>query len=275
MDRSQPQPQMESTIPIEYRKIYSPELQHVAHSTLEPVLPSPKEYPSKYTVIPLPEDSAKYLYDAPQETLSRPSPWTRWPFLILYAILIAVLSGVIGGIAGRSIESNRHSGGESPGTAASTPLPGACPSVPNGNATENNATTTAAGVVIPYFDCERDDRKTLTSNHSKIDYKLYCDVDWTGGDGDSIRISTQSGSACIEACSTMESLKDKNNGTGCVGVLFVPQWTDPDVAMRANNNVPMNCFLKRKVSAYPLRDKNKRQDIKQVVAMCLKSSCPP
>ena len=93
---------------------------------------------------------------------------------------------MIGGLAGKFIEEKNHKGSSNAENASVVASPSACPSVVPSSGVNGTATSNAtAGLALPFLDCERDDRKILTSNFSKIDFKLYCDVDWTGGDGDS------------------------------------------------------------------------------------------
>ncbi|KAF2018226.1 hypothetical protein BU24DRAFT_449727 [Aaosphaeria arxii CBS 175.79] len=247
-----------------------------SHSTLEAV---PKQYPSKFTVLPTADDTPKYFYEPPPAESSPPSKAARYttrPFLIIYAILIAIIAGVVGGVAGKFIEANnkgvdptRCSSGQSGSPLEA--VPSLCPQPPN--PTKNDTNATAQAITIPFVDCDKVDEQFVTSDLSKVPYRIFCDVDWSSGPDpqpDIVAILAASPSECIEACDSINIFN--GSSAPCAGGIYVPEWFDGERAMADNNNKPQNCFLKPRLARLPKRNTNHK--IKQVLGLCVPKACP-
>lgn len=191
---------------------------------------------------------------SPDDTV-KPQRWTRWPFLLLYALLIAVIAGVIGGIIGKSISKDAR-----PDTT--TPINDTNPR----NSSSNDNSTRI--LTIPATGCPADihDQKYMTnvSRRWKVDYTTVCATRWT--DPQLTALSAATVSDCIEACQSYNSANPPNANT-CLGASFVPRWWDQEQAM-AQKNEPFNCFLMKNNT---ILNKNKREF--EIVALCLKDAC--
>ena len=76
-------------------------------------------------------------------------------------------------------------------------------------------------------------------------FRRYCNADFVGAD--LIGTTAPSWDLCMETCASflMFNSNLKANVT-CAGVVFIPGWTDPKLAV-GNTSYPGNCFLKNQM----------------------------
>ena len=168
------------------------------------------------------------LYASP----TRQRLWTRWPFLLLFGILIALIAGLIGGFIGKAISGNKQHNSD---TARAHPGPGtdnaqasACSSANPSTPTSSTAPTPDQ-IVVPQTGCPDTTGRTFQSTFSNTTFKLFCNVNWVGGDIASIYATSLSD--CVESCNTVNQygLIDKS----CLGATFVPAWANRTLAMQS------------------------------------------
>jgi len=242
------------------------------NSTKEVAKHSDLEYNNAYAEYPeVVPHTAPYRFSA-----SRYGPGAKGPsasrkyvkpvLIVASIILVALIAAIIGGMVSKKIEHDNcnasvshlkeqqnQGGNQSLITTKTVTMAAPSSSLSASSSPSATQSATQPADPTPTTGCPGLNNHTLSSNFVHVNYTLHCATNWIGFD---IAATTaDSMSSCVEACWSVNhySAMIQNDSTKCVGVTWVPGWTNVTVAYNAVK-IPGNCFLKSHVDGLPPND---------------------
>jgi len=201
-------------------------------------------------------------YGAGAKGPSKSRKYAKTVLIVASIILVAVIAAIIGGVVSKNIEHDNCSasaahlkeqqnqgGDQSLVTTKTVTMTAPSSSL----AASSTPSAIQSADPIPSTGCPGLNNHTLSSNFAHVNYTLHCATNWIGFD---IAATTaDSMSSCVEACWSVNhyAAMIQNDTTKCVGVTWVPAWTNVTVAYNAVK-IPGNCFLKSHVDGLPPND---------------------